>query len=137
MSSLTSLISGGGGGGSLVEGLITSNTITGNTTITCPSGKYIRVLALFQSYASQSGSNSITLTLSFGSRTVLNNKTLDDQSPYMFYGYTKFSSGPSSGGTPLAPSLTGKKDENLVISGYSRVGSLAQTTVVYAVMEDA
>lgn len=136
MSSLTSLISGGGGG-SLVEGQITRNgNINANTTITCPSGKYIRVISLCQTNYQYSGSNNFRFTLSFGSRTIINNELAEDVSPYMFYGHTNIGIGGSQGGPQMLRNLTGKKDENLVISGVSITGS-AQLSFVYQIMEDA
>ena len=140
MSSLTSLISGGGGGGLIVPGLVTDTYWTAATTISCPSGKYLRILALIQTSFQTSSTHNIIFTLSMGSRTVFSGETLGDYSNYWAFGTSATqglaSVGISNGGNPVLPYIDGKVDEDIVISSVTRSGS-PQGFLVYAVMEDA
>lgn len=127
MSSLTSLISGGGGGGLIVPGLITDTYWSTATTISCPSGKYLRILALLQTSQQTSSTHKIIFTLSMGSRTIFSGETLGDYSNYWNFGTSGSqglaSVGASSGGNPPMTHIDGKVDEDIVISSVTRSGS--------------
>jgi len=141
MSSLTSLISGGGGGGSKIQGEVIDVSFTSATTISCPSGKSFRILGLLQINQSTNTTHHMSLSLSMGSRTIFSNRKLGDRTGYWVGGAdTSFQGiihiGPSDQGNSVIDHLDGKVDEDIVITGVSRTGSPIGF-IIYTVLEDA
>jgi hypothetical protein len=77
MSTLTGLISAGGGGGFTTESISTVQDIPSGTsadvTISCPSGKKLRLVKFGNRGGLQSG-----VTITVGSKTVISSAGLDD-----------------------------------------------------------
>ncbi len=140
MSALTTLIAGGGGGGGRVfTGLTTDVTFTGATTISCPSGKYLRIVQLIQINAPTSSTRWLRLTLAMGTRTIFSGELLADYGPYLNVGYGVNHGlagvGVTNDGRTLLDHIDGKKDEDIVISSVTR-NSTPSGLLVYSIMED-
>ena len=140
MSTLTGLISSGGGGGSKVPGLVSDTTFTAATTISCPSGKSLRILGLLQIDFQTTSSYNIVCDLSMGSRTIFSGERLADYAPSYNDGYDdsqgRIGVGVANDGSNTFGYIDGKVDEDIVISNLTRTGT-PRGLLIYTVMEDA